>query len=347
MNTKNITELSNYRLLGRSGLRVSPLCLGTMTFGTDWGWGSSKDVCREIFDTYVERGGNFIDTANFYTGGTSERMLGEFIKRLRTRLVLATKYTLCIAPGDPNAGGNHRKSLVNSVETSLKNLKTDFIDLLWLHIWENRTPIDEIMRALDDMVRSGKVLYIGVSDTPAWKISQANTMADFRGWSPFIALQIEYNLTERTAERDLLPMAKDLNLAVTPWSPLAGGFLSCKPISETKESGKRDLSKKLSETNLRIADKVREVAEITGRTSAQVALNWLLQKPEVTSPIIGARTTEQLEDNLAALDFCLASEHLVELDNVSQISLGFPHDFLNRDFIGNIITGNTVVEKRR
>src|SRR6476646_5332605 len=218
----------NYRLLGKSGLRVSEFCLGTMTFGEDWDWGSSKDDAKKIYDAFREAGGNFIDTANFYTCGTSETFLGEFMKGHRESVVLATKYTNAAPGTDPNAAGNHRKSMVQAVEASLKRLKTDYIDLYWVHIWDGLTPVEEVMRGLDDLVRQGKVLYVGISDAPAWWIAQANTLASLRGWSPFIGLQIEYSLIERTVERELIPMAKALNIGVTAWSPLAGGVLTGK-----------------------------------------------------------------------------------------------------------------------
>ena len=229
-----------YKLLGRSGLRVSELCLGTMTFGEDWGWGSSKDVSRKIFDAFAGAGGNFLDTADGYTNGTSEKMVGEFVASERGRWVVATKYSFNQRPGDPNAGGNHRKNMVQALEGSLRRLKTDYVDLYWVHAWDGLTPVDELMRALDDVVRAGKVLYVGVSDTPAWVVSRANTLADCRGWSPFVALQIEYSLVERTPERDLLPMARALDLAVTPWSPLGGGVLSGKYTGKaaTPEQGR-------------------------------------------------------------------------------------------------------------
>ncbi|HKE20177.1 MAG TPA: aldo/keto reductase, partial [Kofleriaceae bacterium] len=220
--------LDTYRLLGRSGLRVSPLALGAMTFGTDWGWGADRGDARRIFDAYVDRGGNFIDTANQYTGGTSERLVGEFAEDRRDRLVLATKYTLSTRPGDPNSGGNHRKSMVRSVEGSLGRLRTDYIDLLYLHAWDGTTPVDEILRAMDDLVRAGKVLYVGISDAPAWQVSRMQAIADLRGWSPLVALQIPYSLIERTVERELIPMAGELGLGVIPWSPLASGVLSGK-----------------------------------------------------------------------------------------------------------------------
>ena len=212
-----------YRLLGKSGLRVSELCLGTMTFGEDWGWGSSKDESRQVLDAFLEAGGNFIDTANVYTNGTSETLLGEFLKGDRDRAVLATKYTNAMPGTDPNAGGNQRKNMMRSVEASLKRLQTDYIDLYWLHIWDKMTPIEEVMRAFDDLVRQGKILHAGVSDMAAWAVARANTLAELRGWTPFVGLQIEYSLIERTVERELLPMAEALGLGVTAWSPLAGG----------------------------------------------------------------------------------------------------------------------------
>jgi aryl-alcohol dehydrogenase-like predicted oxidoreductase len=219
-----------YKLLGNSGLRVSELCLGTMTFGEDWGWGSSEEESRKVYDAFLDAGGNFIDTANIYTSGTSERLLGEFLHGQREHIVLATKYTNAAPGTDPNAAGNHRKSMVQALEASLKRLKTDYIDLYWLHIWDQITPIEEVMRAFDDLVRQGKILYAGVSDIPAWVVAKGNTLAALRGWTPFVGLQIEYSLIERTPERELLPMAADLGLGVTAWSPLAGGVLTGKQL---------------------------------------------------------------------------------------------------------------------
>ena len=206
-----------YTLFGRSGLRVSELCLGTMTFGEDWGWGASKEESRRIFDRYVEAGGNFVDTSSNYTNGTAERFVGEFVASDRDHFVLATKYTLTDRPGDPNFGGNHRKNLLRSLEGSLARLDTDRVDVLWLHMWDGMTPVDEVVRALDDVVRSGKALYVGFSDTPAWVVSQANTMAELRGWSRFVGLQLPYSLADRSPERDLLPMAKAFEMAVMVW----------------------------------------------------------------------------------------------------------------------------------
>src|SRR4030088_2905888 len=218
----------NYRLLGKSGLRVSEFCLGTMTFGDDWDWGSSKDEAKKIYDSFRDAGGNFIDTANIYTDGTSESFLGEFQEGHRDSVVLATKYSNTAPGNDPNAAGNHRKSMMQAVEASLKRLQTDYIDLYWVHNWDQMTPVEEVMRGLDDLVRAGKVLYVGMSDAPAWWIAQANTLAHLRGWSAFIGLQIEYSLIERTVERELVPMAKALNLGLTAWSPLSGGMLTGK-----------------------------------------------------------------------------------------------------------------------
>lgn len=337
-----LTQLNCFRLLGNSGLRVSPLCLGTMTFGTDWGFGADKAESRKMFDLYIERGGNFIDTANNYTNGTSETFLGEFIGDKREQLVIATKYSLNTRPGDPNAGGNHRKNLIQSVEASLKRLRTDYIDLYWLHCWEFRTPIEEVMRALDDLVRAGKILYLGISDTPAWKIAQANTLAKLSGWTPFIALQTEYSLIERTPEKDLLPMARDFDIAIMPWSPLASGLLTGKHSKSDVDSGRGMLvANKLSDRNTTISQAVAKVAQEIDKSPAQVALNWLLQKPGTVIPIIGARTVKQLEDNLGCLDFTLASEQMGYLDLVSQIDLGFPHTFISSDMVKSLISGGT------
>jgi aryl-alcohol dehydrogenase-like predicted oxidoreductase len=357
-----VTRLDHYRLLGRSGVRVSPLCLGTMTFGIDWGWGSDPQTSEAVFERYVEAGGNFIDTANFYTNGTSETMLGQLMGKRRDRFVLATKYTLNMERGDPNAGGNHRKNMVRSVEASLRRLGTDHIDLYWLHAWDFTTPVDEVMRGLDDLVRAGKVLYLGISDAPAWKVAQANTMAELRGWSRFVALQVEYSLVTRDIERDLAPMACELGLAILPWSPLAGGVLTGKYTRADLEEQDRqrqsasdapadpfntpDRPIALTEHKIAVAEAVQRVAAAIGRTPAQVAINWLLTRPGVVSPIIGARRLEQLEDNLAALDFTLDPEHLEELDASSAIRLGFPHDFLAGPFVQDIIRGGTVIEPR-
>ncbi len=338
-----------FKLLGHSGLRASELCLGTMTFGEDWGWGSSKEESRQIYDAFIEAGGNFIDTANIYTNGTSERLLGEFIADARARIVLATKYTNSAAVNDANSGGNHRKNMVQALEASLKRLKTDYIDLYWLHIWDSLTPIEETMRAFDDLVRAGKILYAGISDAPAWVVSRANTLAELRGWTPFVGLQIEYSLIERTPERDLLPMARALDIGVTAWSPLAGGVLTGKYRKSSELSSRGEPRRldhpmvasftKLDERKDAIAQEVQAVAREVGRSPAQVALNWVRQQSGVMIPIIGARRLSQVKDNLACLEFTLGPEHLKRLDEASQIELGFPHDLFRKEMVRNLIYG--------
>ncbi|WP_328398441.1 aldo/keto reductase [Nocardia sp. NBC_00416] len=350
--------LDTYRLLGRSGLRVSPLALGAATFGTEWGWGAERDEARKLFDHYVERGGNFIDTATTYTNGSSERLLGEFTRDSRDSLVLATKYTTLRRPGDPNSGGAHRKSLVGSVEASLRQLNTDYIDLLYLHVWDFTTPVEEILRGMDDLVRQGKILYVAISNAPAWQVSRMQTIADLRGWSPLVALEIEYNLIERTGERDLIPMAREMGLGVIPYSPLAGGVLTGKySRADLTASGvaSDDGTRKrfnvalgtVTERNLAIAEVVREVAMELGRTPAQVGLAWTLQNPDVTAPIIGARTPAQLEDDLGALEVDFTAAQLARLDESSAIELGFPHHMLASDHIRNVTAGDLKLETRR
>jgi aryl-alcohol dehydrogenase-like predicted oxidoreductase len=335
-----------YRLLGRSGLRVSELCLGTMTFGEEWGWGSSKDMSRQILDAFLEAGGNFVDTANVYTNGTSESLLGEFLGSDRDRVVLATKYTNAMPGTDPNAAGNHRKSMMRSVEASLKRLRTDYIDLYWLHIWDRITPLEEVMRGFDDLVAQGKILHAGVSDMAAWAVARANTLAELRGWSPFVGLQIEYSLVERTVERELLPMAEALGLGVTAWSPLGGGMLTGKYQSGRAEGAR--YATEMMKPFLPAADRtgavveaVQSVARETGRSAAQVALAWLRQRPVPVIPIVGARRLEQFRDNLACLDLRLDDAQRARLDAVSRVELGFPHDFYDRDMVKGLIYGGT------
>ncbi len=330
----------NYRLLGRSGLRVSELSLGTMTFGTEWGWGSDKEESQKIFESYANAGGNFIDTANRYTEGTSERFLGEFIASDRDHFVLATKYSLFDRTDDPNFSGNHRKNMMRSVEASLERLDTDYIDLLWVHAWDALTPVEEVMRGLNDLVSSGMVHYIGISDTPAWIVSRANTIADFRGWSPFVGLQVEYSLLQRTPERDLIPMAKDMGLALTPWSPLAGGALTGKYLNN-EEGRVQPESARRSERANTIARKVVEVAGKMGCTPAQVALRWAMQQEITSIPIIGGRKLSQIEDNLKTIDIEIPAELMAELNEVSAIEMGFPHDFLQQENVVQILYGGT------
>ncbi|HVM92239.1 MAG TPA: aldo/keto reductase [Terriglobales bacterium] len=334
----------NYRLFGKSGLRVSEISLGTMTFGEDWGWGSSKDEARRIYDAYRDAGGNFIDTANLYTNGTSETFLGEFMRDHRQAIVLATKYTNAAPGGDANAAGNHRKSMVQAVEASLRRLKTDYIDLYWMHVWDQLTPVEEVMRAFDDLVSQGKVLYTGVSDAPAWWIAQANTLADFRGWSAFIGLQIEYSLLERTVERELIPMAKAFNLGVVAWSPLAGGLLSGKYHSGSEKDARytSDMGKEFKRTGDRadaIVAAVQKVSQQVGRPAAQVALAWLRYRDVPVIPIIGARRIAQLRDNLASLELDLTPEQLATLNRASAIEMGFPQDFFAKDLVETFAYG--------
>ena len=334
-----------YRLLGKSGLRVSELCLGTMTFGEDWGWGSSKDESRQILDAFLEAGGNFIDTANIYTNGSSETLLGEFLKGDRDRAVLATKYTNACPGNDPNAGGNQRKSMMRAVEASLKRLQTDYIDLYWLHIWDRITPLDEVMRAFDDLVRQGKILHAGISDMAAWAVARANTLAELRGWTPFVGLQIEYSLIERTVERELIPMSQALGLGVTAWSPLAGGVLTGKYAEGQAAADARLNSEMMKAFNRddefakKVVSEVQTVAREVGRSPAQVALAWLRQRPVPVIPIIGARKLPQFRDNLACLDLRLSPAQVERLDAASQIELGFPHEFYTRDMVKGLVYG--------
>jgi len=338
-------SLGSYRPLGCSGLRVSPLALGTMTFGSDWGWGADRDETKKIFDAYVERGGNFIDTANAYTNGTAEQMVGEFARPHRDQLVIATKYTMATRPGDPNSGGTSRKSMVRSVEGSLSRLQTDYIDLLYLHMWDGLSPVEEVLRAMDDLVRAGKVLYVGMSDIPAWQVSRMQAIAELRGWAPLIALEIPYNLIQRTVERDLIPMAEAMGLGVICWSPLAGGVLTGGVLtgkyrrSDLGNGSGGDASSQkgvaagngfLTPRGLDITEAVKDIAAEVGTTPSRVALAWTLLNPAVTAPIVGARSLTQLEANLGALDVQLTPAQQAMLDEVSAIELGFPHDALRR-----------------
>jgi aryl-alcohol dehydrogenase-like predicted oxidoreductase len=317
--------------LGRSGLRVSPLCLGAMTFGEDLGWGSSVEESQQIMDRFIAAGGNFIDTANFYTKSHSEKIIGDHIGRhpaKRDRLVIATKFSGNLYPGDPNAGGSSRKSIIDACENSLRRLQTDYIDLYWLHNWDMHTPIDETMATLEDLVRSGKVRYIGVSDTPAWKVAEANVMARFRGWSSFIGLQIEYSLLQRTVEQELVPMAQELGLGITPWSPLKGGVLSGKHTRKSAGQIQVDrsalMSSFLNETTYKLVDELEVVAKAHDSTVARVALAWVRTRPGVTSTIIGARRVSQLDDNLKSLDVTLTAAELARLDSLTAPTFGFP-----------------------
>jgi len=326
-------QLDHYVTLGHSGLRVSPICLGTMTFGEELGWGSSVEESQRIMDHFIELGGNFIDTANFYTKSHSEKIIGDHVGRhpaRRDRLVIATKFSGNLYPGDPNGGGSGRKSLISACENSLRRLQTDYIDLYWLHNWDIHTPIEETMAALDALVRAGKVRYIGVSDTPAWKIAQANMLAQFRGWSAFIGLQIEYSLLQRTVEQELVPLALEFGLGITPWSPLKSGALSGKYTRNNLSSTARDrgafLEPFLNETTFALLDELEVIAKAHGSTVARVALAWVAGRPGVASTIIGARRLEQLEDNLGALGLDLTPGEIARLDALTAPTFGFPQN---------------------
>lgn len=363
--TPSHTALDHYRLLGRSGLRVSPLSLGTMTFGMP-GWGTDHSEAEQMLGRYRELGGNFVDTANFYAQGESERMLGRLLQDHRQQMVIATKYSLSMRPGDPNASGNQRKNMVQAVEESLRRLNTDYIDLLYLHLWDSRTPVEEVLRAFDDLVRAGKLLYVGISDTPAWQIARMQAIADLRGWSPLVALQVPYNLTERTVEREFMPMAREMGLGVLPWSPLAGGVLAGKyarkdlgralagGTGQPADGQTPDLSSRkninlvtgrLTARALDIADVVTTIAAEHNRPAAQIALAWTLLNPAVTSPIIGARTAAQFDDNVAALEVQLHPEDIARLDAVSQVETCFPYTMMESP-TADMMFGKVKVEKR-
>ena len=347
------TPTLNYQLLGRSGLRVSDLCLGTMTFGEDWGWGTGKDEARRVYDAFRAAGGNFIDTANIYTNGTSETLVGEFVAGHREEVVLATKYTNAAAvfagrpAADPNAGGNQRKNMVQAVEASLKRLGTDYVDLYWLHIWDQMTPAEEVMRAFDDLVRSGKVLYVGISDAPAWVVAKSNALAELRGWTRYVGLQIEYSLLERTVERELVPMAVDQRLTVLAWSPLRNGLLSGKYLPENaaaRTDARMDsaMMKGFGSGDDAVHAVVRQVAAVgkeLGVSAAAVALAWLRTRPVPVIPIVGARRLSQFTDNLASVTVTLSADQLARLDRATAVPMGFPHDFLAMEPVKAIVFG--------
>jgi aryl-alcohol dehydrogenase-like predicted oxidoreductase len=332
-------KLADYVTLGRSGLKVSPLCLGTMTFGEDWGWGSSEDAARQIFDTYIEQGGNFIDTADGYTNGTSEELCGKFIKErgLRDSVVLATKFTFNAQKGNPNAGGNGRKNIYRALEGSLKRLGTDYVDFYWLHTWDKVTPVEEVLLTLVDLVREGKIRYFGLSDVPAWYLTKMQTIAECNSLHRMSALQLEYSLAERCIEREHIPAAQELGLGICPWSPLASGLLTGKYKRDTdgvkvngekegrlaiqKGSGHPGFAKLFTERNWNIVDVLLEVAKTIGKSPAQVALNWVVNRPGVTSTIIGATKLAQLRDNFAAIEFQIPDEALAKLDECSALDI--------------------------
>lgn len=347
-------RLNEYKTLGRSGLRVSPLCLGTMTFGTEWGWGVEQGLARSLFDRYTEAGGNFIDTADGYTAGKSEEMVGSFIadRNLRDRIVLATKFTFNAEQGNPNAGGNGRKNIYRALEGSLRRLQTDYIDLYWLHAWDTVTPVEEVISTLNDLVRAGKIRHYGFSDTPAWYVARAQTIAEKEGKERLIALQLEYSLVERNIEREHIPAALELGIGICPWSPLASGFLSGKykragndgqgdgRLEKLKDSGNPGFAK-FTEQNWKILDVLVQVAKQINRPPAQVALNWVANRAGITSTILGASKMKQLEDNLGAIGFAIPTELRKRLDEVSAPASIHPYVFFE-PFLQKMIHGASV-----
>jgi aryl-alcohol dehydrogenase-like predicted oxidoreductase len=333
-----------YRLLGDSGLRVSELCLGTMTFGDDWGWGAAKDESRKMFDLFAAAGGNYIDTASNYTNGTSEKYVGEFIAADRDAFVVATKYTLR-RPGsgfaDLNAGGNARKNMLRTVEASLKRLNTDYIDLLYLHMWDRTTPAEEVLRGLDDLVSSGKILYAGISDTPAWVVAYAQGLAEARGWTRFVAYQAEYSLAERGAETDVLPMANALGMSVMAFSLLGGGVLTGK-FNQPAGPDVPTRAKRADAREQKLAAAVMAVAAEIGRTPSQVAINWVRAQSPNLMPILGARRETQLRDNLGVLEFALAEEQIARLTAANPLPVLYPHTFWNDYIRRDLIFGERV-----
>jgi aryl-alcohol dehydrogenase-like predicted oxidoreductase len=348
-------RLTDYTTLGRSGLRVSPLCLGTMTFGTEWGWGAEEDVARSLFDHYIEAGGNFIDTADGYTGGKSEELVGKFIsdRALRDRVVLATKFTFNAEPGNPNAGGNGRKNIYRALDGSLRRLRTDYVDLYWLHAWDRVTPVEEVVSTLNDLVRQGKIRHYGFSDTPAWYVARALTLAEKEGKEHLIALQLEYSLVERNIEREHIPAAQELGLGICPWSPLASGFLTGKykrkgndgqgegRLEKVKDSGNPGFAK-FTPQNWKILDVLLDVAREANRPPAQVALNWVATQPGITSTIVGASKLSQLGDNLRAIEFRIDPQLRKRLDEVSAPPSIHPYVFFET-FLQGMIHGGTAI----
>lgn len=348
-------SVDTYYTLGRSGLRVSRLALGTMTFGTEWGWGADEDTARQLFNTYIDAGGNFIDTADLYTNGTSEAWIGKFVaeRELRDRVVIATKFSYNAQPGNPNAGGNGRKNILRAVEGSLKRLQTDYIDLYILHTWDQITPAEEVMRTLDDLVRSGKVRHVGLSDTPAWYAARAQTLAEWRGYEPLSTLQLEYSLVERNIEREFVPLGLELGMGIMVWSPLASGLLSGKyKPSEGSVSGegrldtlrdsKNSAFQKFTERNWKIVAELENVAKEVGHSMAQIAVNWTVNQPGIASVIVGATKLSQLEDNLKSLDFQIPSELNLRLEAISRPEPQFPYTFFEPNHQGMIHGGKLV-----
>jgi aryl-alcohol dehydrogenase-like predicted oxidoreductase len=349
-------KLSDYTTLGRTGLRVSPLCFGAMTFGNDWGWGADENTCKPMFDRYLEAGGNFIDTADAYTNGHSEELVGKFVGEgsLRDRAVIATKFTFNPQPGNPNAGGNGRKNIYRALEGSLRRLKMDYVDLYYLHAWDIVTPAEEVVSTLTDLVKEGKIRYYGLSDTPAWYVARVQTIAEKEGKERVATLQLEYSLLERTIEREHIPAAQELGIGLCPWGPLAGGFLSGKykregttGKGEGRLAGPNQIFNRFTERNWRVLDAFLDIAKQIGKPPAQVALNWVATQPGVTSTILGATKMAQLEDNLAAIEFEIPAELRKGLDEVSALEPAHPYIFFAPMTQGRISGGTTVQGWRR
>ncbi|MBV9388954.1 MAG: aldo/keto reductase [Chroococcidiopsidaceae cyanobacterium CP_BM_ER_R8_30] len=348
-------SLNSYYTLGRSGLRVSRLALGAMTFGTEWGWGADEDTARQLFNTYIDASGNFIDTADLYTNGTSESWIGKFVaeRGLRDRVVIATKFSYNAEPGNPNAGGNGRKNILRAVEGSLKRLGTDYIDLYILHTWDQITPAQEVVRTLDDLVRAGKVRHVGLSDTPAWYAARAQTLAEWRGYEPLSTLQLEYSLVERNIEREFISLGLELGMGVMVWSPLASGLLSgkYKPSEgaftgegrlDTLKDSQNPAFQKFTERNWKIIAELENVAKELDRSMAQVAVNWTANRPGIASVIVGATKLLQLEDNLKALDFEIPAELNNRLEAISRPERQFPYSFFEPEIQGMLHGGKSI-----
>jgi aryl-alcohol dehydrogenase-like predicted oxidoreductase len=343
-------KLTDTVTLGRTGLRVSPLCFGTMTFGTDWGWGTDDEGARSLFNHYVDQGGNFFDTADAYVGGKSEELVGRFVRerKLREKLVIATKFSLNTDPGNQNGGGNGRKNIHRALEASLRRLGTDYVDLYWLHLWDMTTPLEEVAETLDSLVQRGLVRYVGLSNVPAWYAARYQTLAERDRTARVAALQLEYSLVERSIEREYFPMARELGIGITPWGPLASGFLSGKyrrEGSDVEGTGRLNVLKgnpvfdKFTDKNFRVLDVLDGVAKELGRPPAEVALAWVVGRREVTSTLIGATKLAQLESNLRALELEIPSELSARLDAVSALEPAQPYSMFGEPFQGMLRAG--------
>ncbi|HEX3778761.1 MAG TPA: aldo/keto reductase [Pseudonocardiaceae bacterium] len=347
---------NEYHLLGKTGLRVSRLALGAMTFGEQTigshDWGADEATARSVFEHYLAWGGNFIDTANIYTGGRSEELLGRFIAETNSRdqVVLATKFTGARGATNPNLAGNGRKNMLAALDASLRRLGTDYVDLYWLHSWDMVTPVEEVMSTFDTMVRSGKVRAIGLSNVPAWYLTKGQLLAEARGWERIAALQLEYSLIERSIEREHVPAALELGMGIVPWSPLGHGFLSGKytrsedgPAGDGRIQAFKEIGfyRQPDDQSWAILEALREIAKESDRSPAQVALNWVTNRPGVASTLVGARTVDQLDANLAALDFDLSSAQTERLDELSKPELGYPYGMFGLSTRGSDFTVST------